>query len=389
MNFLFLKTAKSTMDIPWALLELGHTVETVEEYAFDPLVENETGYLAIEHKLQEGSFQFLISYLFFPNAADICYKLHIPYISWTYDSPLISLFHTSVLHPTNYIFLFDKSEYEYFHALHVPHLYYLPMATNVSRTGALEIVEEDEKKYSSDISFVGNLYENNSYNYIIQSFPEPLALELKTYLMSNLCDWSKKRPWPRLSPEVVDFMVNSFQSDKWKTFDIDLDLYLGILVLSRKLGEMERLTVLNTLSEQHDVDFYTTSTSPYLNGIHTHSGVNYETDMNKIFYLSKINLNITLPSIETGLPQRIFDIMGCGGFVLTNYQEEIPSLFEIGKEIEVFRDLEELKQKTAYYLTHEKERLTIAMNGYKKIYSLHSYTNRLQEIIKTVTEDLN
>lgn len=70
--------------------------------------------------------------------------------------------------------------------------------------------------------------------------------------------------------------------------------------------------------------------------------MDYYTVMNKIFYLSKINLNITLPSIESGIPQRVLDIMGSGGFVLTNYQPEIEEVFEIGKDIEVFHTLEEL-----------------------------------------------
>lgn len=389
MNFLFVQTAKSTLDIPWTLIELGHTIETVEHFAFDPLAENEKGYQAVEDKIKQKKFDFVITYLYFPVISEICFKYQIPYISWTYDSPLISLFHKSIQHPTNYIFLFDLSEYEYFKQFEIPHLYYLPMGTNISRTGALSITQEDEEKFTCDLSFVGNLYENNTYNYIIQSFPEPLALELKTYLMENLCKWDKKRAWPRLSPAVVDFMVSNFKSNDWRTFDIDLDLYLGLLVLTRKLGEMERLTVLNALSEEHTIELYTNSQSPFLDKINTHSAVTYETDMNKIFYLSKINLNITLPSIETGLPQRIFDIMGCGGFVLTNYQQEIPSLFEIGKDLEVFHDLNELKEKANYYLAHEQERLNIAMNGYKKIRFAHAYTHRLKQIISTVMEDLS
>ena len=94
--------------------------------------------------------------------------------------------------------------------------------------------------------------------------------------------------------------------------------------------------------------------------------------MNKIFYLSKINLNISLSSIETGIPQRVLDIMGCGGFVLTNYQPEIEDLFEIGKEIEVF---------------HKRQRLTIATNGYKKIRHAFSYPNQLQKMISIMQEN--
>ena len=139
------------------------------------------------------------------------------------------------------------------------------------------------------------------------------------------------------------------------------------------------------------MDLYTKSKSPFLNNIVVHSGVDYATEMSKVFFLSKININITLPSIESGLPLRIFDIMGCGGFVLTNYQEEIDDLFEIGKEIEVFHNLNELKEKVDYYLTHEKERLQIAMAGYQKICSKHTYKHRINQILNTIlsTEEVS
>ena len=147
--------------------------------------------------------------------------------------------------------------------------------------------------------------------------------------------------------------------------------------------------MLNTLAQKFRVDLYTKSPTDFLQNVNAHTGVDYYTIMNKIFYLSKINLNVTLPSIETGVPQRILDIMGCGGFVLTNYQKELEDLFVIGKEIEVYHNLDELIEKCNYYLTHEKERLTIAMNGYKKVRDSFTYSHQLKKMISIVQEDLN
>ena len=182
-------------------------------------------------------------------------------------------------------------------------------------------------------------------------------------------------------------MVQKLGSDKWNRESMELDLYLGLLLLSRKLAEMDRITVLNALAEHYTVDLYTRSNCSYIRNVQVHQGVDYYTDMNKIFYLSRINLNITLPSIETGMPQRILDIMGSGGFVLTNYQREIEDYFEIGKEIEVFRDLDEFMEKVPYYLSHEEERLQIAMNGYQKVRKCFSYIHQLTHILEIVEED--
>lgn len=387
MTYLYICIEKSGSDLPWALLELQRSVAMYEEHVFHPLHPVAEYYQDLEDFLEQNSFDCMISYLFDPGISDICQSRHMRYICWVYDSPLVTLFTEAAKNPCNSIFLFDHTEYLHMQELGLTNVYYLPMGVNLSRTGALSISDEDEKIFSSDISFIGSLYEDNSYNSFISSFPEEIAAELKLYLLQNLCKWDTPKPWPRVSSKVCNYMNSTFSASIWNREEMDFDLYLGSLLLSRKLAEMDRITVLNTLAEHYNVDLYTRSDCSYLRNVHTHSGVDYNTDMNKIFYFSKINLNITLPSIETGIPQRIFDIMGCGGFVLTNYQVEIADLFTIGKDIEVFHDLDELLEKTAYYLSHEEERLRIAINGYKTVRDHYSYTTQLSKILSIVEEE--
>ena len=388
MKFLFILTKDSIFDIPWTLQQMNHEVDIFEEAVYDPNLSVEADNLLIHDRLASVNYDYIISYLFIPVIADACHDVRIPYISWTYDSPLVAIFKDSVFHSTNYTFVFDYDEYYRLKSIDVPHVYHLPLAVNLERTGVLNITPEDEKRFSHDISFVGGLYEENNYNNSIHAFPELYQLEIKLYLMKNLCQWNDIRPWPELSDGVTSYMVSTFGADKWNTTDLlSNNMYLGILLLSRKLAEMERVTVLNTLASRFKVDLYTKSNTQHLQSVTVHSGVDYYTDMNKIFYLSKINLNITLPSIETGIPQRILDIMGCGGFVLTNYQAEIEEFFVIGEEIEVFHNIDELVEKCAYYLSHEKERLRIAMNGYKKIREHFTYAVQLQRMLDIVEED--
>ena len=111
--------------------------------------------------------------------------------------------------------------------------------------------------------------------------------------------------------------------------------------------------------------------------------------MPKIFKLSKINLNITLRSIQSGIPLRIFDILGCGGFLLTNYQPEIAELFEDGIDLVMFTDKYDFIKKIRYYMQHNDERNTIAQNGCKKVHALHNYEIRLAKMFKTITETIH
>ena len=109
--------------------------------------------------------------------------------------------------------------------------------------------------------------------------------------------------------------------------------------------------------------------------------VRTHTEMPLVFNQSSINLNVTCTSIRTGIPQRIWDVCGAGGFVLTNHQPEIDEFFVIGEDLEVFESQEELREKIKYYLTHEEERRRIAMNGYNKVKAEHTFVSRMADIL--------
>ena len=149
-----------------------------------------------------------------------------------------------------------------------------------------------------------------------------------------------------------------------------------------KLAAVERIRTLNRLARHFPVALYTQSDPSPLKGVDVRGAADTLTEMPKIFHASKINLNMTMRPIETGLSLRVWDILGCGGFLLTNYQAEIPEYFEIGRDVETYQSMEELEQKVQYYLTHEEERVEIAINGYEKTMRYHTYEMRIAQMIK-------
>ena len=110
----------------------------------------------------------------------------------------------------------------------------------------------------------------------------------------------------------------------------------------------------------------------------------YLTEAPQVYNRSKINLNLTLKTIKTGIPLRVWDILGAGGFCLTNYQAELPLYFENGKDLVYFESRDDLLKKVEYYLAHDEERMEIARNGQKKVRKLHGYSNRLDMMSEKV-----
>ena len=106
--------------------------------------------------------------------------------------------------------------------------------------------------------------------------------------------------------------------------------------------------------------------------------------MPKVFKTSAINLNISLKTIRTGIPLRILDILASGGFVLSNFQEELAEYFKLGEEIITYGDLEELYYLTDYYLKHEEERKCIAANGLERVKKDFRFEDRMRKMIEDV-----
>lgn len=103
-----------------------------------------------------------------------------------------------------------------------------------------------------------------------------------------------------------------------------------------------------------------------------------------VFSQSRINLNISLKTILTGIPLRVIDVLGCGGFLISNYQEEMEEYLDIGKECVVYENIEDLFMKTQYYLSHEEERKSIARAGYERVKKDFTFKERLGKMFSQV-----
>ena len=385
MKVLFIPTANSVSDLMLGLTEMGYDVSYIPNFAADPVAPLDTDRAVIVSALETVRPSYVFSYLFIPMVAEITHSYGIPYISWTYDSPLTSLFTPQLEYDNNYVFIFDKAQYLRLKTSTNANVYHLPLGAYMTRVGAIDISDDDVAKFSADISFVGTLYGDNPYNKYSAYLDEAAGTELNNYLLANAHTWLHTKPWPSLSEQSTRAMQQLFGNMIANNSSLNDSTYIALLFLSKKLAEIDRITLLNALAMQHHVDLYTgDSAHPALSNVHQHGRVSYESDMSKVFYCSKINLNVTLPSIETGVPQRVFDIMASGGFCISNYQEEIDDLFTVGKDIECYRSVDELLDKVNYYLTHDNERLRIAINGYKCVAENHTLNHRISEMFNIV-----
>lgn len=377
-------------DILQVFTNFGITVHTEELEMHNKQVTPRKCAETVSEWILKRPLAFVFSINFFPAISYTCEKLKVPYVCWSVDSPVPELFSNALRNTYNRIFLFDKAQYDFFSPVNPDCIYYLPLATNVKRWEkvVLAMTEEDYGTYRADVSFVGSLYtEKCKYDRLTLSdhtrgFVDGL---IEAQLKVFGCNFIPESLTEEVIREIAEADPGFYRST---------DVYAGMsryLVahqyIGMKLAAVERERILNRLSRHFNVDLYTRSDTSRLPGVHCKGGVSTLTEMPKVFQASKINLNITVRPIETGLSLRIWDILGCGGFLLTNYQAEIPDYFEIGRDLETYESMEELEEKIRYYLSHDEERVEIAINGYEKVAKYHTYEIRLAQMIKVLTDN--
>ncbi len=391
-RILFLHSRQiQSIGIPTALTQLGHNV-TIPEYR----VTLECGGLvdqrdreAVEEFLERGHYDLAVSYDFSQGMSDACQTFQVPYYAWIYDSPLMGLYSKEALNEVNYISVFDKKQYHRLNGLGLKHLFYMPLAPEIDNFGAVHIGKRDEKKYVCDVSFVGRLYNNRGFDEIFDEKGKDYLEDAISIINGMNCAWNKDTTiFGKASDDLISYMITKLPEDTWNAWNIDKCYYCESMRLVRKCNELERIRILETLGRSFRIRLYAdTSAKKLLKTVEVRPWLDYGTEMPKVFYLSRINLNITSRSIESGIPLRVWDIMAVGGFCLTNYQPELEDYFEIGKDLEVYHDIKEMEEKIRYYLNHEEERVRIAINGYRKVRQKHNLKARMQKVLDTIFQE--
>lgn len=341
----------------------------------------------------------VVSFNYFPIVSMICQTCGIPYYAWVYDCPHFTLYAKQVGSPHNHIGIFDREMVRQLEGYGVQTAYHVPLAvdTEYFENVITHASSKEREKYRCDVSFVGSLYtdEHNYYDLLFPAQKEIMERVVTSQCFAYDQDYLRQAltsgqidPADLLSPmEEHGLMLGEDYFAKPE------DILLAA-VLEKKVTVEERRTLLVGIagqaaewngtsgSSRQNFRLYTGSDTGMLPMLHAYNRgmVDYHTQMPLVFAGSRINLNITLRSIHSGIPLRVLDIMACGGFVLSNRQPEIAEYFEEGKEIVTFGSMEECFDKIRYYLAHEEERRKIAESGLRKVEAKFSYATGLTKL---------
>lgn len=339
-------------------------------------------------RLLTGGYAAVFTFNYFPIVAMACKACKVKYLSWVYDSPFIQLYSQTIDYETNYIFVLDKGTCNDLWNKGINTVYYLPMAASVSFYNQVTADISKGMRYRSDVSFIGSMYseeKQHMYRHLVDAdeytkgYLEALMQAQKRLYGVNILEQS-------LTPDIMEKVRKvcpiTAQGDGFETVEWTFANYF----LARKVTAMERwdiMAILNKMAKEQklQVKLYTPEKTPDFSNIKNMGQVDYYDGAPFVFKNSKINLNISLKSILTGMPLRVFDIMGCGGFLLSNFQADFLDYFVPGEDFVYYEDMQDMKEKIEYYLEHEAEQKEIAANGHRKVAAEHTYEKRIAAML--------
>lgn len=375
-------------DVIQGFQKSGYQVEEFTEIMED--IDGDVRYLELlAEKVKNQTYDFIFSINFFPIISKLCNAIHLLYVCWVVDCPLITLYSEEIFGEYNRIFIFDRAMYQYFQRRNPEGIFHLPLAANVVHSDKIcsRISEVEYLKYQKDITLVGSLYTEkclyNGIGFLPETLRECLELAMRKQMFTQEPDYLEEA----LTKErVAEFKEYVRWEDVLEDYKLDDRKFIKEEYLGIKVSEMERIELLQQLSKQFQVALFTQSDTAMfsLENVLDCGSAESRIQMPKIFHCSRINLNPAIKTIKTGISQRAWDILGAGGFLLSSKQSELLEYFQMGKDMEWYESLEELQNKCEFYLREENERVRkeIAGRGYELVKKYHTYDIRISQMLK-------
>lgn len=386
MNILFLEWGCfGKVDAVFTLEQKGHHLFFFEHPDYQQRISHgfET---AFDSFVEENKIELCFSFNYYPILSSAALKHNLKYISIVYDSPFVMLYSYTIINKMNYVFLFDRQEYMKLRNMGISTVYYMPLPVNGTIIEHLLTKEYDHEKLSAEVSFVGALYhEDHDFFARLSGISDYTKGYLDGLMNAQLKISGYNFIEETLTKSIVDDIQKVIKYDNSKYGIETTEYIIANYFINRRLTAIERRTLLSTVASHTNLRVYTLDKNTVIPHAENMGVVDYYSEMPYVFHNSKINLNITLRSIQSGIPLRCMDIMGAGGFLLTNFQADFLDYFIPDVDYVYYTDESDLTAKIKYYLEHDEKRKEIAQNGHHKVKENHNFEQCFDTIFQIVS----
>ncbi len=299
--------------------------------------------------------------------ANILSELNLPVTFWYLDDFRFIIQQQNVhFNENTALFSFDEKHNQYLKKLGVSHSFYLPLAATF----------DPEINYGSS-AFSGL---NNSVTFIGNSFQETVKKWQRPGYKSKFKQVSARlnisESIPGFVEEINRLKLFSSENDSWH--------FCGYAAAAATQAYRQNYLV------QIPEDLLQIYGDSKWNDLGVTGKINPPTDYQKItpqvYSNSMININLSSQQLDSAVNQRVFDVPASGGFLLTDFKNSLPQLFDIESEIACFNSNEEMLELINYYSRHESERNKIVDAARWRINKEHMLIHRAEKMLDHIIQ---
>jgi hypothetical protein len=151
----------------------------------------------------------------------------------------------------------------------------------------------------------------------------------------------------------------------------------------------QRVAQLEAVARKYDLKLYGSGlhTLPASSPLHRcYQGEVWGVEMYQALRASRLTLNshIDQAGREAG-NARLFEATGVGTFLLTDFKDNLHTLFDVGSEVAAWHTVDDCLTLIDRYLENEDERSAIAAAGQARTLATHTFRKRIEDILRFVS----
>lgn len=288
----------------------------------------------------------------------------IPYVSWFTDTPRMILYDREV-YCSHYSVAatWERGFIKHFEQLGFQHVHFMPHAADPALFNGAPADTFDRQ-----VGFVGASMINHAdeaWEKLDESVPEVAAAIRRAF--------AEGRVTREAFTSGIENIIEQRYLDQCGKRDLR-HVELCLIYEATKRSRIEMVRRLAPLGVEVRGDPHWAHVTP------NHGGqVGYFDDLAPYYRRTAVNLNTTSIQARTSLNQRVFDCPAAGGFLITDDQADIHELFDEDEAV-TYRTMDELEDKTRYYLAHPEERKAIVQRAQRRIAAHHTHKHRLESL---------
>lgn len=336
------------------------------------------GSLLHEAESFKPDFLFTVNHLGFDSEGYLqreLEKIGVPSAVYYVDSPLLIMEDPEKMSSElSQIFCWDEYYVGRLRDLGFHSVEYLPLATDINFFHPRE-PGEIPQEYRTRLAFVGDSLNKAIQDHISVLEPSMISAQVEREIESLQSKNGK------VLPEILEAAADKMKftgSEQRRRF---------IAAWLMKIHQRERLKTIENISDLgltiFGDDYWEgmfSGRKPALRGL-----VRYFDQLPFIYAGAEIGFNATSFQMPRGLNQRAFDIPAAGGFLLTDYRPALEEIFDLKKDIAVYKDSAEARELVDYYLKHPQQREKMSASAREKIITAHTYDHRIETIINKMS----